>query len=118
MIFNKWDLVRKKEEYYKTLLIESNDKLKTMNYIPMLTTSVLNNTRVSNVLDMCIVVFNERSKRIDTSDFNDLLQELVKKNPPSHHMGKKVDLKFGVQVSNSPPVFLFFVNLKEKVAER
>ncbi len=111
LIFNKWDLASKREEYYKTLLQESNDKLKTMNYIPMLTTSVLNNTRISGVLDMCIMVFNERSKRIDTSDFNDLLQELVKKNPPSHHMGKKVDLKFGVQVSNSPPVFLFFVNI-------
>ena len=111
LIFNKWDLVRKKEEYYKTLLKESNDKLKSINYIPMLTTSVLINTRVNNVLDMCIIVFNERSKRIETSIFNDLLQLLVKKNPPSHHMGKKVDLKFGVQVSNSPPVFLFFVNL-------
>lgn len=109
LVFNKWDLIDNKEEHYKEIIRENEDKLK--GFIPFLTSSVLKNTRVKNILDTCIEIFNERNKKVETNKFNDFLQKVITKNPPPHYIGKKVDIKYGVQISQAPPVFLLFVNV-------
>ena len=39
------------------------------------------------------------------------LKNALEKSPPPSFSGKKVDIKFGTQVSTSPPIFLLFVNI-------
>ena len=85
-------------------------KLKSMNFIPILTISVLENLRKFNVLDMCIKIFEERTKRLNIKQLNEVIKNAIEKRPPPSYAGKKISIKFGTQVSTAPPIFLLFVN--------
>ncbi len=111
LVYNKWDIIEKKEGKYSSLEKETYFKLKSMDFIPMITISILKNIRVFNVLDMCIEIFKERIKKVNIKHLNEVLKNALEKSPPPSFSGKKVDIKFGTQVSTSPPIFLLFVNI-------
>jgi GTP-binding protein len=115
LVYNKWDKIKKKEEQYAFLEKETYFQLKNMNFIPMLTISVLENLRLFNVLDMCIKIFQERTKKVDTKLFNNVIQSSLKKYPPPVFLGKKINIKFGTQISVSPQIFLLFTNIPKGI---
>ncbi len=110
LVYNKWDMIEKREEKYSSLTKETYSKLKSMRYIPMLTMSILENLRVFNVLDICINIFEERKKRLNIKQLNEVIKYAIDKRPPPSYAGKIISIKFGMQISAAPPVFLLFAN--------
>ncbi|MFC1726009.1 ribosome biogenesis GTPase Der [candidate division KSB1 bacterium] len=107
---NKWDLIEDKENHVKKVEEHLNNKLKLFDFIPYITISVLNKTRIWKVVDLIEEVYSHRNQRIETSVLNGLLRNIIEKNPPPHFSGKQVSIKYITQVKTSPPVFVLFVN--------
>ena len=115
---NKWDLVPKDggtmDQYTKYL----RQYLGTLDHVPLVYTSAVTKQRVYELLDTALEVAEEREKRIQTSDLNDVLQAAMKKkHPPSTSSGAFVKIKYATQVREAPPVFVFFANHPEGIRE-
>jgi GTP-binding protein len=114
---NKWDLVEKDAntalEYEHAL----KSRLKVSDYVPVVFISAKTKQRIFKVLDLAKVVYDERAKRIKTSELNKVLFPIVKETPPPAVSGKEIKIKYVTQVKSSPPVFAFFANFPDDIPE-
>jgi GTP-binding protein len=115
---NKWDLVPKDDgtmdQYTKYL----RQYLGTLEHVPIVYTSAVTKQRVYALLDTALEVAEEREKRVQTSDLNDVIQAAIdEKHPPSTSSGAFVKIKYATQVREAPPVFVFFANHPEGIRE-
>lgn len=110
LMVNKWDLIEKEnsthEKYKKDIL----EKLGTSNYIPILFTSVLTKQRVFKAIETAMNVYDDCSRKVPTSELNNiLLKEIEKYNPPAYR-GKHIKIKYITQLPTKTPNFAFFCN--------
>lgn len=114
---NKWDLVEKNSntalEYEHAL----RERLKVFDYVPIIFISAKTKQRIFKVLDLAKIVYDERNKRIKTSELNKVLFPIVKETPPPAVSGKEIKIKYVTQVKTSPPVFAFFANFPDDIPE-
>ncbi len=117
IVLNKWDLVVEDDRTFIEMERKVKDKLKNIDYINVLSTSVLRRQRIFKILDVCRDVYSEWQKKIDTSDLNEMLEQAVKSNHPPSYRGRVVAIKYVTQTGQAPPVFTFFANYPKGIAE-
>ena len=83
--------------------------------VPVLFLSALTGQRVRKSLDLLLEVADERRKRIPTHEVNEVLEGLVRHQPPPHSRGRQVGLRYGTQGEVEPPTFVIFSNLPREV---
>ena len=110
IVVNKWDLLKKDTHTQKKYRQEIIDQYPVLNYYPILFISVSHNLRTREVLKMALTVFNERQKKIKTSDVNEFIKKAISYHPPPFIKGKNTTIKYGAQVHHSPPIFALFTN--------
>ncbi len=115
VLVNKWDLVEKDERTADQLTKEMRARAPFLQWVPFLFASALTGQRVRKALDMVIEVEEQRQRRIDTSEVNEVLGRLVGRQPPPHARGRPVKLRYATQVDVAPPVFVVFGNLPKDV---
>ena len=107
---NKWDLISKDQNTAEKFRKEIEERLGTLSYIPIIFTSVLTKQRVFKAIENAIAVYNERVKKVPTSELNKvLLQEIDKFKPPAYK-GKHIKIKYVTQLPTHTPTFAFFCN--------
>ncbi|MCP9292749.1 ribosome biogenesis GTPase Der [Gracilimonas sediminicola] len=111
IVLNKWDLVPEKDT---NTVREFEDYIYTsvpqLYYVPIVTISALNKTRIHRVLDVADEVIAERRKEISTPDFNDFLEQMLGEKPLPMKRGQQLKITYATQVKSNPPVFKFFMN--------
>jgi GTP-binding protein len=113
---NKWDLVPKDSGTMNQYTKYLRQYLGTLDHVPIVYTSAVTKQRVYDLLDTALEVAEEREKRIQTSDLNDVVQAAIKqKHPPTTSSGAFVKIKYATQVREAPPVFVFFANHPEGI---
>jgi GTP-binding protein len=116
-IFNKWDLVNKDHRTMNTIKKEIKQKLGALDYIPLLFTSVISKQRLYDTIDMATEIYQDSRRMIKTRDLNAYFQEIVKQTTPPASQGKEVKINYITQVKTNPPVFVFFANHPELIAD-
>ena len=115
---NKWDLLEKDSHSAKRIEDDIQAKVKMYDYVPIAFVSALTRQRVTKMLDTCIEVYEERKKRVKTSELNDRLLEVVRATPPpSTPTGREVKIYYVTQVRESPPVVVLFTNEPKHIPE-
>jgi GTP-binding protein len=109
VVFNKWDLIEKDNMTTGIYVKNIKDKMKFMDYAPIIFISARTGQRVSRIFDIIESVYAEYTKRISTSDLNRVVREIVESKPPSRHQGKPNPFNYMTQASTAPPTFVFFV---------
>ena len=117
IIVNKWDLVSKDHNTSKRFEAELQEKAHFLRWTPVIFASALSGQRVRKCLDILQEVEMERSRRIQTSEVNELMERIVGRQPPPHSRGRAVNLKYCTQISVAPPTFLVFSNLPKAIPE-
>lgn len=117
VVVNKWDLVEK--ETNSTVKLEKIIKDRTAPFTdyPVLFISAINKQRIHRVLDTAIAVYNNRTKKISTSELNNVMLKAIEKNPPPAIKGKYIRIKYVTQLPTHSPSFAFFCNLPQYVKE-
>ncbi len=111
IVLNKWDIVPEKNtNLFKEFEEYIYSRVKTLDYIPILSISALTGLRIEKVLDFSKQVIEERKKKIPTPELNDVIGKILKERPLPVKRGRQLKIQYAVQVKSNPPVFKFFMN--------
>jgi len=118
IVVNKWDIVEKDHRTADQIVKDIHAKVKMYDYIPVIFVSALTRQRVLKALDLCYEVYEERNKRIPTSQLNDRVLEILRATPPpATPSGKQVKIMYATQVREAPPVIVIFANEPKYIPE-
>ena len=115
LIVNKWDLVTKNSSSSKIFHQEITRKFKSLQHYPIIFVSALTKQRIHRVLEVALAVYARTKKKISTNKLNELLKQLLTKNPPQSEHGKQIQIKYVTQVSTEPSVFALYTNYPKKI---
>lgn len=109
IVVNKWDVIEKDNATTGIYVKDIKDKVKFMDYAPIIFISARTGQRVFRIFDIIESVYIQYNKRVSTSDLNRIVREIVESKPPSRHQGKPNPFSYMTQASTAPPTFVFFV---------
>jgi GTP-binding protein len=115
LLVNKWDLVEKDTHTAPAFERLVRERAPFLKWVPIRFVSALTGQRVHATLDLVLEVAAERERRVETHEVNEALAEIVSKQPPPHHRGRVVKLRYGTQVATAPPTFVLFSNYPKAV---
>ena len=117
VVVNKWDLVEKETMTAPHFEKHARKRAPFLQWVPFLFTSAKTGQRVHRALDFVLEVQEQRMRRIGTHEVNEAIEELMRRQPPPHARGRAVKVRYGTQVSVSPPSFVLFSNLPREVPD-
>lgn len=116
VIVNKWDAIEDKDsDTMNRFTVELRQKLKFLDYVPLLFVSAKTKQRVSKILPLAMSVAEQRTLRIPTSELNRILRDAMVAHPAPSRKGKPLKFLYATQAEVSPPTIVVFVNDKELV---
>ena len=110
IVVNKWDSVVKDDKTMKKFEEKIRSHFQFMDFAPILFTSALNNERVHTLLNKIEFVYENLTRRVNTSVLNDVLMDAVLMNQPPVFNGNRLSLSYATQSDIMPPSFVLFVN--------
>ena len=117
IVINKWDLVEKDSNTVKLVEQKITEHLKSYTFLKFIFISALTKQRIHKVIGEAKAIYDERSKKIKTSELNELIQQEIRLTPPASLHGKEIKINYITQLRESPPVFAFFVNDPKGIAD-
>lgn len=110
ILVNKWDLVEKEtgtlEAYQNTI----REKLSYLSYAPILFVSAKTGQRMDKLFPLINTVNENNSKRVTTSQLNDVIRESITMVQPPSDKGRRLKVYYATQASTRPPTFVVFCN--------
>ena len=118
LLVNKWDLIpNKTTNTARDFEKDIKEKLQPFDDVPIVFTSVLEKQRIHRAVEVAMEVFQNRTRRISTSQLNDFLQNAISAYPPPSVKGKFIKIKYGTQLPGRNPKFALFCNLPQYISE-
>lgn len=117
IVVNKWDLIKKESDTMKEYTEFLRKKLSPFSDVPVIFTSVPNKQRILDVLQTALRVYENRKRRIPTSELNEYLLPIIETTPPPAIKGKYIRIKYVTQLASPTPAFAFFVNLPQYIRD-
>ncbi|PQJ31840.1 ribosome biogenesis GTPase Der [Nonlabens arenilitoris] len=117
VLVNKWDLVDKETNTAKEYEAQIRKEMEPFTDVPIVFISVLNKQRIFKAIETAVDVFKNRTKRIKTSELNEVMLPIIEHYPPPSLKGKFVKIKFVTQLPTPQPQFAFFCNLPQYVRD-
>jgi len=116
VVVNKWDAIEEKDsETMNRFTAEVRQKLKFLDYVPLLFVSAKTKQRVSKILPLAMGVAEQRNLRIPTGELNRILRDAMVAHPAPSRKGKPLKFLYATQAEVAPPTIIVFVNDKELV---
>lgn len=109
VVVNKWDAVEKDDRTIGKYVREIKDKMKFLDFAPILFVSALTGQRVVKIFAAVNSVYSQYTRRVSTPELNRKVQEFLEANPPPHYGGRANPFNYVSQVAVKPPTFVFFV---------
>ncbi len=108
LVVNKWDLVER--DAYTAIQMEEEfrDRLKFLEYAPMIFVSAKTGQRVAKILDLVEQAHESRQTRVPTAELNEFLGTEVQEALATGGRESKFPLKYASQVGVAPPSFVVF----------
>jgi GTP-binding protein len=118
LLVNKWDLVENKQtntarDYEKQL----KEKIAPFTDVPVIFISATEKQRIFQAIEKAIEVFENRKRRIATSQLNEVLGKEIEKYSPPMTRGHAIKIKYIMQVPTVVPSFAFYTNFPDAVKE-
>lgn len=117
VVINKWDLVKEKEtstvgEFERKF----RDKIKFLDWAPIVTTSALSGQRITRLLPLVKQANQARSLRVTTSRLNEFFRKTVMQPKggggfaPGKGRRTRLNVKYITQAGIRPPIFILFTS--------
>ncbi|MDR2848097.1 MAG: ribosome biogenesis GTPase Der [Bacteroidales bacterium] len=117
ILVNKWDLVEKDTHSTKKFEALIQERIAPFTDIPIIFTSMVTKQRLQKVLDVAMEVYQNRIRRISTSQLNEVVQQIIEAHHPPALKGKFVNIKYATQLPTLAPSFVFFCNLPQYIRD-
>lgn len=117
IVVNKWDTITKESNTLKEYTALIKKRIAPFSDVPVIFTSVINKQRIFDVLEAAAEVYKNYTKRIPTSELNEVILEEIENYPPPATKGKYIKIKYITQLPSQTPSFAFFCNLPQYIKE-
>ena len=117
VVMNKWDLIEKDTHTHKQYEDLIKKRIAPFNDVPIIFTSVLEKQRIYKVLETAIEVYKNRTRKVSTSELNDVMLPIIQNTPPPMNKDKVIRIKYVTQLPVAYPSFAFFCNLPQYVVD-
>ncbi len=111
ILVNKWDLMENKDTNsardYEAAI---KRRMAPFDDVPVLFISVHEKQRIFQAIETALEVFQNRTRRIKTSELNELIMKVVEETPPPSIRSRYPKFKYVTQLPTHYPSFAFFVN--------
>ena len=114
LVVNKWDAIRKGPTTTQDFTRDIRERMKYLDYAPIVFISALTGQRLGNLLKAIAQVAEARRLRISTAEMNRFLEE-VDFERASSPSGKPTRLYYLTQAGVAPPIFIAFTNRSGKL---
>ena len=114
IVVNKWDAIKKGPTTTQDFTEEIRDRMKYLDYAPIVFISALRGQRLGNLLQAIAQVAEARQLRVSTAEMNRFLEEVDFERATSPS-GKPTRLYYMTQGGVAPPVFIAFTNRSGKL---
>lgn len=116
IVVNKWDKVLAKpwvdkEKMMNRYIEYLKSKIEFLPWVSVIFTSALDRKRVDEILEAAANIKIERFKRVKTGIFNNFMEQVVYKHPPTgNKKSHSPKIYYWSQVDTNPPKFVLTVN--------
>jgi GTP-binding protein len=117
LLVNKWDLMEKETNTARDFEREIRSRIAPFDDVPIVFISVHDKQRIFKAVETALEVFENRSRKIKTSELNEAMQPEIERNPPPSHRGRFVNIKYMVQLPLAYPAFVFYCNHPKHVKD-
>lgn len=117
ILVNKWDLVQKETNTARDFEKEVRNRLAPFNDVPVIFTSVVEKQRIFKAVEAALEVYENRQRKIKTSELNELMLGIIERTPPPAYRGRLIKIKYVTQLPTYYPAFAFFCNSPKQVNE-
>jgi GTP-binding protein len=117
VLVNKWDLVEKDQNTMVKFEENLRKQLAPFNDVPIIFTSTITKQRIHKALEATMLVHENRTKKIPTSQLNEVMLEIIQATPPPAMKGKYIRIKYVQQLPTHSPAFAFFCNLPQYIPD-
>jgi GTPase len=116
VLVNKWDLIDEKKtntakDYEATL----KKKFAPFSDVPIIFISVNEKQRIFKSIEAALEVYENRKRRIATSQLNEILLKAIEAYHPPVVRGNLIKIKYITQLPTHTPTFAFFCNYPDDV---
>jgi GTP-binding protein len=118
ILVNKWDLMPDKQtntarDYEKMI----KQKLAPFTDVPVMFISAEDKTRIFQAMEKSLEVYDNRKRRVITSQLNEIMLKEIEHYPPPMTRGHAVKIKFVQQIPTAVPSFAFYANHPDAIKE-
>lgn len=117
LLINKWDLLAKETNTARDFEKELRNRIAPFTDVPIVFISVLEKQRIFKAIEVGLEVYENRQRKIKTSELNEVMLAAIEKYPPPSHRGRFVKIKYVTQLPTYFPAFAFFCNNPKHVKE-
>ncbi|PKQ61414.1 ribosome biogenesis GTPase Der [Labilibaculum filiforme] len=117
IMINKWDLVDKETNTMKEFEEEIRNRIAPFRDVPIIFTSALTKQRLIQVLESALEVYENRIRKIPTSELNNVMQKAIAALNPPALKGKFIKIKYVTQLPTFAPTFAFYCNLPQYIKD-
>lgn len=117
VLVNKWDTVAKEtntaRDYEKAL----KERIAPFTDVPVIFISASEKTRIFQAMEKALEVYDNRIKRVATSELNEIMLKEIERFAPPMTRGYSVKIKYVQQVPTHVPSFAFYCNHPDSIKE-
>lgn len=117
LLVNKWDLIEKDTKTADAWTKMIKERIAPFNDVPILYTSNLTKQRILKAIEVALEVYENRRRKIPTSQLNDVMQDIISAFPPPALKGKLIRIKYMTQLPTRFPAFAFYCNHPQYIKE-
>ena len=115
ILVNKWDLVEKETNTARDYEKDLKQRLAPFSDVPILFISVTEKQRLLKSIELALMVFENRQRKVATSKLNEVMLKAIEQFHPPVVRGNAVKIKYVTQLPTYAPTFAFFCNYPDDV---
>ena len=117
VLVNKWDLLEKETNSARDYERELKQRLAPFTDVPILFISAKEKTRIFKVVETALEVFENRKRKIPTSQLNEVMLKAIESFHPPVVRGNPIKIKYVSQLPTHVPSFAFFANFPDDIKQ-
>ena len=112
MVLNKWDTMpgASVKNTFEAVRDRIHFLFGQMEYAPIIPVSALNGSGMDNLLNTCVRMYNQLTRKVETSVLNKVLEKWLEENPPPSGPQTRFKIRYAVQTEANPVKFVFFAS--------
>jgi GTP-binding protein len=114
-LVNKWDLMEKSTNTARDYEKELKTRLAPFTDVHILFISAKDKTRIFKVIETALEVYDNRQRKIQTSQLNEVMLKAIEAYHPPVVRGHAIKIKFITQLPTVVPSFAFFTNYPDDI---